>query len=266
MPHARPRPPPPPPGSGTPRAARGTGRGGAVRPGAAEEDEGESAARGTWLCEPSACPGETRCSRGGTRRRSSGRGRVARSGPAGNLPHSKGKFGGGRKGGGCRCAALGVRSRSLLAVRFHPGREIKKMKIRKGKKKKKKRKYSVAVGKAPRSPTCRFAQSRPRAVRATGEEGVPLRAALPGTSRCPRLSAAGAEAAGAPRCPGGCCCCCCDRCPERGAVLRWPPLDRGLLSIPSATRADGCNLNFRLHFKRASLMLECRGERGKGTD
>lgn len=65
MPHARPRPPPPPPGSGTPRAARGTGRGGAVRPGAAEEDEGESAARGTWLCEPSACPGETRCSRGG---------------------------------------------------------------------------------------------------------------------------------------------------------------------------------------------------------
>eukprot|EP00076_Gallus_gallus_P024771 XP_015147066.1 interleukin-1 receptor accessory protein isoform X4 [Gallus gallus] len=56
MPHARPRPPPPPPGSGTPRAARGTGRGGAVRPGAAEEDEGESAARGTWLCEPSACP------------------------------------------------------------------------------------------------------------------------------------------------------------------------------------------------------------------
>lgn len=63
---------------------------------------------------------------------------MARSGPAGNLPHSKGKFGGGRKGGGCRCAALGVRSRSLLAVRFHPGREIKKMKIRKGKKKKNK--------------------------------------------------------------------------------------------------------------------------------
>lgn len=128
----------------------------------------------------------------------------------------------------------------------------------------------------PGSPSCNCVLSwisrtvteltiRPRAVRATGEEGVPLRAALPGTSRCPRLSAAGAEAAGAPRCPGGCCCCC-DRCPERGAVLRWPPLDRGLLSIPSATRADGCNLNFRLHFKRASLMLECRGERGKGTD
>lgn len=152
MPHARPRPPPPPPGSGTPRAARGTGRGGAVRPGAAEEDEGESAARGTWLCEPSACPGETRCSRGGTRRRSSGRGRVARSGPAGNLPHSKGKFGGGRKGGGCRCAALGVRSRSLLAVRFHPGREIKKMKIRKGKKKKKKAKIFSCGGEGAEEP------------------------------------------------------------------------------------------------------------------
>lgn len=53
------------PCGGGPWAARGTGRGGAVRPGAAEEDEGESAARGTWLCEPSACPGETRCSRGG---------------------------------------------------------------------------------------------------------------------------------------------------------------------------------------------------------
>uniref|UniRef100_A0A8C2TPE8 Interleukin-1 receptor accessory protein n=1 Tax=Coturnix japonica TaxID=93934 RepID=A0A8C2TPE8_COTJA len=45
MPHEWPRPPPPPPpGSGTPRAARGTGRGGDVRPGAAEEDEGESVA------------------------------------------------------------------------------------------------------------------------------------------------------------------------------------------------------------------------------
>lgn len=61
---------------------------------------------------------------------------MARSGPAVNLPHSRESLGG-RKGGGCRCAALGVRSRSLLAVRFHPGREIKKNENKKGKKKKK---------------------------------------------------------------------------------------------------------------------------------
>lgn len=45
--------------------------------------------------------------------------------------------------------------------------------------------------------------------------------------------------------------------PLPGAVLKWPPLDRGDLGIPTAARADGCNFNFRLHFKCVSVMLGC---------